>query len=186
MTLSVLRDGRRVTAVGPRRTIRVQGRWIWGFEPATKLVTYPLGHSATRAASDLLDVVTGTIRPTFGSSSMLPTHGRARLSRPRSGSSTRPRTPQRCRSACRTWYLQIVGLVSMSLALLNLLPLLPLDGGHILFSIIEGVRRRALAREVYERVSVIGIALHHARVRDRVLRTTSSGAATSLKCLSVL
>ena len=47
----------------------------------------------------------------------------------------------------------------MSLALLNLLPLLPLDGGHILFSLIEAVRRRALAREVYERVSMAGIAL---------------------------
>jgi regulator of sigma E protease len=47
----------------------------------------------------------------------------------------------------------------MSLALLNLLPLLPLDGGHILFSLIEAIRRRALAREVYERVSVAGIAL---------------------------
>ena len=58
-----------------------------------------------------------------------------------------------------SYYLQIVGLVSMSLALLNLLPLLPLDGGHILFSLIEAVRRRALAREVYERVSVVGFAL---------------------------
>ena len=57
------------------------------------------------------------------------------------------------------YYLQIVGLVSMSLALLNLLPFLPLDGGHILFSLIEAVRRRALAREVYERVSVVGFAL---------------------------
>ena len=47
----------------------------------------------------------------------------------------------------------------MSLALLNLLPLLPLDGGHILFSLIESVRRRAVAREVYERVSVVGLAL---------------------------
>jgi regulator of sigma E protease len=47
----------------------------------------------------------------------------------------------------------------MSLALLNLLPLLPLDGGHILFSIIEAFRKRALAREVYERVSVVGFAL---------------------------
>ena len=47
----------------------------------------------------------------------------------------------------------------MSLALLNLLPLLPLDGGHILFSLIEAVRRRALAREIYERVSVFGFAL---------------------------
>jgi regulator of sigma E protease len=47
----------------------------------------------------------------------------------------------------------------MSIALINLLPLLPLDGGHILFALIEAVRRRALAREVYERVSVLGIAL---------------------------
>ncbi len=57
------------------------------------------------------------------------------------------------------WYLQILGFVSMSLALLNMLPLLPLDGGHILFTMIEAIRRRALAREVYERVSVIGFAL---------------------------
>ena len=28
----------------------------------------------------------------------------------------------------------------------------------LLFSLIEGIRRRALAREVYERVSVLGIA----------------------------
>ena len=56
-------------------------------------------------------------------------------------------------------YLQILGLISLSLALLNLLPLLPLDGGHILFSAIEGIRRRAVAREVYERASVVGFAL---------------------------
>ena len=57
------------------------------------------------------------------------------------------------------YYLQIMALISLSLALLNLLPLLPLDGGHIMFSAIEGVRRRAIGREVYERVSVIGIAI---------------------------
>jgi regulator of sigma E protease len=56
-------------------------------------------------------------------------------------------------------YLWVLGLISLSLALLNLLPLLPLDGGHILFSIIEGVRGRAVRREVYERVSAVGIAL---------------------------
>lgn len=56
-------------------------------------------------------------------------------------------------------YLWVIGLVSLSLALLNLLPLLPLDGGHIVFSLLEGIRGRALAREVYERVSAIGIAL---------------------------
>ena len=53
----------------------------------------------------------------------------------------------------------MLGLISLSLALLNLLPLLPLDGGHIAFSIIEGVRGRAVRREIYERVSAVGIAL---------------------------
>ncbi|MBA3348708.1 MAG: site-2 protease family protein, partial [Actinobacteria bacterium] len=56
-------------------------------------------------------------------------------------------------------YLWVLGLISLSLALLNLLPLLPLDGGHIAFSLIEGLRGKAVAREVYERVSVIGIAV---------------------------
>ena len=56
-------------------------------------------------------------------------------------------------------YLWLLGFLSLSLALLNLLPLLPLDGGHIAFSLVEGVRGRAVGREVYERVSVVGIAL---------------------------
>ena len=56
-------------------------------------------------------------------------------------------------------YLQVLALISLSLALLNLLPLLPLDGGHIAFSVIEGVRGRAVGRVVYERVSAVGIAL---------------------------
>jgi regulator of sigma E protease len=56
-------------------------------------------------------------------------------------------------------YLQIVAFISISLALLNLLPLLPLDGGHIAFSLFEGIRGRAVGRAVYERVSVVGIAL---------------------------
>jgi regulator of sigma E protease len=57
------------------------------------------------------------------------------------------------------YYLYILALISLSLALLNLLPLLPLDGGHITFSIIEGIRGRSLGREVYERVSFVGIVL---------------------------
>lgn len=54
-------------------------------------------------------------------------------------------------------FLFVIGLISLSLALLNLLPLLPLDGGHIAFSVIEGLRGRALGRGLYERVSMVGI-----------------------------
>ena len=56
-------------------------------------------------------------------------------------------------------YFWVLGLLSLSLALLNLLPFLPLDGGHIVFSLIEGIRGRAVGREVYERASAIGIAV---------------------------
>jgi len=56
-------------------------------------------------------------------------------------------------------YFAILALISLSLALLNLLPLLPLDGGHIAFSLIEGLRGKAVGRQVYERFSMVGIAL---------------------------
>ncbi len=56
-------------------------------------------------------------------------------------------------------YLWLLGLISLSLGAFNLLPVLPLDGGHILLSSIEGFRRRALGRAVYERFAALGIAL---------------------------
>ena len=56
-------------------------------------------------------------------------------------------------------YVWVLGVISLSLALLNLLPLLPLDGGHILFTLIEGARGKFVRREVYERVSVVGLAI---------------------------
>jgi regulator of sigma E protease len=57
------------------------------------------------------------------------------------------------------YYLEVLAFISLSLALLNLLPLLPLDGGHIAFSIAERIRGRAIPREAYERFSMVGIAL---------------------------
>ena len=56
-------------------------------------------------------------------------------------------------------YLAVLAFISLSLGLLNLLPLLPLDGGHIVFLTAEAVRGRAIRREIYERVSAVGIAL---------------------------
>jgi regulator of sigma E protease len=151
VTLTVLRDGRRVT-VGPRATILSHGRWIFGFEPEAQIVTYSVGKAAGTAGSDLWHVVTGTAT---GIGSLFSKHGRSHLS----GPVGIVRVSHAELKVGLSWYLEILAFVSMSLALLNLLPLLPLDGGHILFSLIEGVRRRALAREVYERVSVVGIAL---------------------------
>jgi len=151
VSLTVRRGGKRLV-LGPRRTIFRHGRWIWGFEPAARLVKYSPGRAAGSAASDLWHVVTGT---GAGIASLVSAHERSHLS----GPVGIVRVSHAELQIGLTYYLEILALVSMSLALLNLLPLLPLDGGHILFSLIEGVRRRSLAREVYERVSVVGIAL---------------------------
>jgi regulator of sigma E protease len=151
VTLTVLRHGRQVS-VGPRPTIYRQGRWIFGFAPTTRLVDYTVGRAARTAVSNMWGVVTGTAS---GIAGLFSRHGRGQLSSAVGVS----RTLHAQLQVGLTWYLEILAFVSMSLALVNLLPLLPLDGGHILFSVIEGIRRRALAREVYERVSVVGIAL---------------------------
>jgi regulator of sigma E protease len=57
------------------------------------------------------------------------------------------------------YFLRVLAFISLSLALLNLLPLLPLDGGHVAFSLAEWIRGRAIPREAYERASAVGIAL---------------------------
>jgi regulator of sigma E protease len=151
ITVTVERDGRTLT-LGPRKTVRSGNRWIWGFVPAADLQTHPIGTSLRWAAGACWAITKGTgqaLGALFHSKQRSQLTGTLGIVR-ESAAQLRVGLP---------YYLQILGIVSMSLALLNLLPLLPLDGGHIAVSIIESVRRRALAREVYERVSFVGIAV---------------------------
>jgi regulator of sigma E protease len=53
----------------------------------------------------------------------------------------------------------LLALVSLSLGLVNLLPILPLDGGHIFWSLVEKVRGRPVSLRVMERATMVGIAL---------------------------
>jgi regulator of sigma E protease len=55
--------------------------------------------------------------------------------------------------------LWVLALLSLSLAVINLFPFLPLDGGHIFWALAEKVRGRAIPFAVMERASVVGIAL---------------------------
>jgi regulator of sigma E protease len=55
--------------------------------------------------------------------------------------------------------LYILALISLSLAVVNLFPFLPLDGGHIFWAVAEKVRGRAIPFAVMERAGFIGFAL---------------------------
>ena len=149
LELVVRRDGRRL-ALGPVRPAKIEGAYRLGF------ILRASGLSPPAALWQSLKV---TGEATKQTAAFLPklVHRKERkeITTPVGivqGSS------QALHAGFQT-YLWLLGFLSLSLALLNLLPLLPLDGGHIAFSLVEGVRGRAVGREVYERVSVVGIAL---------------------------
>jgi regulator of sigma E protease len=55
--------------------------------------------------------------------------------------------------------LLLLAIVSLSLGLINLFPFLPLDGGHIFWSLVEKVRRKPVPFSVMERAGAVGFVL---------------------------
>jgi regulator of sigma E protease len=55
--------------------------------------------------------------------------------------------------------VRLLAIVSLSLAIVNLFPFLPLDGGHIFWAVVELFRRRPVSYGVMERASVVGFML---------------------------
>ncbi len=53
----------------------------------------------------------------------------------------------------------VLAVISLSLGLVNLLPFLPLDGGHIFWAVVEKVRGSPVPLRIMERSGVIGFAL---------------------------
>jgi regulator of sigma E protease len=55
--------------------------------------------------------------------------------------------------------LVFLGYISLVLAVINLFPFLPLDGGHVLWSVAEKVRGRRISLMAMYRYSSVGIVL---------------------------
>jgi regulator of sigma E protease len=55
--------------------------------------------------------------------------------------------------------LSLLAIISLSLAVVNLFPFLPLDGGHIFWAVAEKLRGRPIPYRVMERASVVGFML---------------------------
>jgi len=53
----------------------------------------------------------------------------------------------------------LVGLLSMALALMNLLPIPALDGGHALFLLVEMVKGKPLSDKFMERAQIVGFCI---------------------------
>jgi regulator of sigma E protease len=68
-------------------------------------------------------------------------------------------TTQKSFSQSPALALEILALISLSLAVINLFPFLPLDGGHVFWALAEKVRGRRIPFEVMERASAVGFVL---------------------------
>lgn len=55
------------------------------------------------------------------------------------------------------WLVQLVALLSVGIGFLNLLPIPPLDGGHLVFYAVEAVMRRPVPERVMEAVYRVGM-----------------------------
>jgi regulator of sigma E protease len=58
-----------------------------------------------------------------------------------------------------TQALTVLAIISLSLAIVNLFPFLPLDGGHIFWALAEKLRGRPISYSVIERASALGFFL---------------------------
>jgi regulator of sigma E protease len=57
------------------------------------------------------------------------------------------------------FYPILLALISVNLGILNLIPILPFDGGHIFFNTLERIRGRRIDKRVMERAAAVGVAL---------------------------
>jgi regulator of sigma E protease len=149
LSVVVLRDGTKIV-LGPRAATKTDGVYRLGFILRGAGLSPP---AAVQEAGRVTGVVSKGIVTSLGN--LAKGEGRKDISSPVGivqGSSDAAKEGTDS-------FLWVLALISLSIALLNLLPFLPLDGGHIVFAIVEGIRGRTVPRAVYERVSIVGIGL---------------------------
>jgi len=150
--VTVIRDGKRLV-LGPLSARPIDGRYRIGIAieqrtGAGESLPAAVKDSAVLTWQVTSDTVTGLAHLASGrdTNQVSSSVGIVRVS------------AQAWRSGLRD-FLFVLGLISLALGLLNLLPVLPLDGGHIVMAIVEKVRGRTFTQAVYVRYSVVGLTL---------------------------
>ena len=151
-TLVIRRNGRRTT-IGPLRAKVTDGAYRIGI--AIESRTGP-GESLPAATKDSVQLTWGITTDTVRGIGHLAT-GRDTNQVSSSVGIVRV-SAQAWRDGLRD-FLFVLGLISLALGLLNLLPVLPLDGGHIVMALLEKARGRTFRQAVYVRYSVVGLTI---------------------------
>lgn len=124
------------------------------YEGPTKPETYGLGKSFTTAVSQS----TGVVKNIVNLIGALFT-GKAKLKDSVGGPLAIASYAKQSASQGLPSYLMLLGILSVTLAVMNILPIPALDGGHLVFIIIEGIIRREVPLKVRMAIQQAGVVL---------------------------
>jgi len=163
--LEVERDGQRLALpFRPAQHVEEDGsaRWVLGIEPPRDLP--PPARDALQQYGPLAAIpaalreighqsgqIAGMLTRAFS--------GKIALENTVAGPITIARITRAYASQGLAWYLSILALLSLSLAILNLLPIPILDGGHLLYYSIELVKGSPLSERAMAAGHYVGLAL---------------------------
>ena len=148
--LTINRDGREITETVTPVYSEDAGRPLIGYEPVPQAIS---ASGAVGKSGDLMWAISSGTVKVFAN--IFDAEQRKQISGVvGSYETTRQAFEFDLRQA-----IFILGVISLSLALINLFPFLPLDGGHIFWSLVEKVRGGPVSFSIMERASVLGILL---------------------------
>lgn len=131
-----------------------------GIQPEDKIITlkYTFVESLVKSFSNLVDITTLTYKALYrmatGAVSIKELSGPAGPT----GIIGLFYLIQKASEAGFTYLLYVVGVISASLAIFNVLPLPVLDGGHLFFLAIEKMRGRGLSVKIEEFITRLGVS----------------------------
>jgi regulator of sigma E protease len=150
--LTIVRGGAtRVLSVKPEYKASA-GQPLIGFAFGTEPVNLSLGQAAGRAGDSMWTIASGTFH-VF--SHIFESKERKEIS----GIVGTSDVAHQAIDTGATEAFLLLAIISLSLGLINLLPILPLDGGHIFWSLVEKLRGQRVSLRTMERASVVGFAL---------------------------
>jgi regulator of sigma E protease len=160
-TVVFRRDGRPQTLkISPRYDPSAvnedgsKGRMLLGFSFGFHYDPLPVGDAASRSVTGMWDVSKATVSAI--GRLFYDSQARKNVSGVVGSYET---TRQSFKQDDIVLALQILALISLSLAIVNLFPFLPLDGGHIFWALAEKVRGRPIPFRVMEQASYVGFVL---------------------------
>ena len=162
--VEVERDGERLALeLAPKRFTEANGqvRWILGITSATPTEA---PHDAVLRLGPFAAIPAAARETAYQSAQIVEMIGRAirgqvAVQQTVSGPITIARAANDFAARGPAWFLEFLALLSVSLGLLNLLPIPVLDGGHLLYYLIELAAGRPLGERAQVMGQYIGLAL---------------------------